>query len=126
MTTAILAIHPRHVAAILAGHKTVEIRRVVPARNVTRLVIYETAPASRVVAECDVHATVGEPDAIWRTHRSWMAVTRREFDAYLRGRDRACALLLGPIREPRSHLLADYGQRRPPQSWAYVPEGRSS
>lgn len=120
MTTALLSIHPHHVDAILAGRKTVEIRRVVPSRDVTRLLIYETAPTSSIVADCAVRTWIDAPNRLLRRFGSGIGVTRAEFRSYVGDRERICMLEIEDIRQVLGPTLADYGLRWPPQSWAYV------
>lgn len=120
MTTAILSIHPRFSQAIIAGTKRVELRRVVPKRDVRRLVIYETKPTMAVVAECSCYVVSGTPDGLWWAFRGEMGISGKEFWSYMEGVKSACGVVILRVGEPRSRELADYGLRQPPQSWVYL------
>lgn len=120
MTTALLPIHPRHVEGILARRKTVEIRRTVPKRDITRLVIYETAPSSRVVADCRVRLWIGSPDAAERRFRGRFGVSVREFRDYVSGRPEIAVLEIDDVIPVDDRCLRDYGLNSPPQSWVYL------
>lgn len=45
----ILSIHPEYVEKILAGEKTVELRRLLPRQNVEKIYIYSTSPVKKIV-----------------------------------------------------------------------------
>lgn len=122
MTTALLSIHPRFSQAIIAGTKTVEIRRVIPKRDVRRLVIYETKPTMAVVAECDCYLITGTPERLWLDCRGEMGIIGKEFWSYMEGCENACAAVILRVRKPRFTSLADYGVRQAPQSWVYLDD----
>lgn len=122
MSTALLSIHPRHVSAIRRHLKLYELRRVIPRREVTRLLIYETAPTSAVVALADVELIVDSPSSLWRRIGWLTGVSHREFTAYTSGRAEIAAMLLRNLRDAPSRDLADYGLRCAPQGWAYVED----
>lgn len=122
----ILSIHPRHVASILSGKKTVELRRTRP--NVASgqpIVIYATNPESALVAVGTVeHVEVSTPTlmrqaAILRAAR----VSGEEYDAYFAGSHRAIALHLGDVTPLQNRVaLSHLRQRRrytPPQTWHF-------
>ncbi len=93
---ALISIKPNYARAILAGTKTVELRRRIPTiRRGTRLWIYATLPLGAIVGSAVVADIIrGTPAAVWKTYRGCAAVSRREFDEYFTGTSRALALVL--------------------------------
>lgn len=122
----ILSIHPRHVAKILSGEKSVELRRTRP--NVAPgqpIAIYSTQPESALVAVARVaHVEVSKP-ALLRASTLLEAarVSGDEYDAYFAGAHKAVALHLRAVTPLRNCVpLSHIRQRRPyspPQTWHY-------
>lgn len=127
----VLSIHPRHVAKILDGTKSVELRRtrplVAPGQPVA---IYATLPSSALVATCRINEVqAGTPASIWRSVGSVTGLTRAEFDDYFEGADAAVALhleavtaLVGEItlEQLRAHSQGFH----PPQTWHFFDRQR--
>ncbi len=122
----VLSLKPRFAEAILAGSKTVEVRRVMPRIIVPTLaLLYASGSARALVGTCVVRSVARYPaDELWQLHGAGTALSRPEFDAYLQGRDCGVALLL---EHPESlatpiplHMLRQAHGFRPPQSFAYV------
>ena len=122
----VLSLKPRFADAILAGTKTVEVRRVMPRITVPTLaLLYASGNERALVGTCVVRSVARYPaDELWRRHGANTALSRPEFDAYLVGRDCGVALMLehpeslaAPI--PLNTLRQAHGFR-PPQSLAYV------
>ena len=96
----LISIEPRYFARILSGEKTVELRR--RALRITeeaRIWLYCKAPIASISAVCQLRysETLTVAD-IWAKHSSQMALSRSEYDAYLKGRDTAHALVLSEVR----------------------------
>jgi predicted transcriptional regulator len=110
---------------ILAGLKTVELRRRFPKPvGRTKVLLYSTSPVQAIVC----HAVLEEVShlsiqALWRRFARAAAVTREEFDSYFQGVETGCALRLTKIRALEIPLdLADLARRfkfAPPQSYCY-------
>ena len=122
----VLSLKPRFAEAILAGIKTVEVRRVMPRITVPTLaLLYASGSARALVGTCVVRSVARYPaDGLWHLHGADTALSRAEFDAYLQGRDCGVALLL-ERPEPLAasiplHTLRQAHGFRPPQSFAYV------
>lgn len=121
----VLSIRPTYVERILAGNKTIELRRRFPSLLAPGIaLIYATAPVQAIVASMQV-AIVETLNltTLWRRRGRDAAVTRAEFDAYFDGTERGCALVLRDVvRFPSPiHLtdLADRFEFSPPQSYCY-------
>ena len=122
----LLSIHPRHVENILAGIKTVELRRTRPAVAPGQPVaIYATTPSAALVATCRIERVqVGAPSDIWTASGALAAVTKEEFDRYFEGSTVAVALHLSAIAELRRSVpltkIRERGVFHPPQTWHYL------
>jgi len=53
----LISINPEYVEKILSGEKKYEFRKINPKRKIDALVIYQTYPLMRVVAEAEVKTT---------------------------------------------------------------------
>lgn len=125
--TLLLSVHPRYVSLMVAGEKTVEIRRKRPTAPPGALVlIYATAPTSQVVAAGVLDDMVnGGADALWRRFGAQACLTRRVMRDYLRGASRPTALFLGAVAgltTPISlaHLQCSIPDFHPPQSYRFL------
>ncbi|MDF3144853.1 ASCH domain-containing protein [Streptomyces scabiei] len=122
----LLSVHPRFATAILAGSKTVEVRRQrVAAPPGTPVLLYATAPTMALVGMARIAAVhVASPKDVWSAHRTQTGITRREYDAYMSGATQASGLTLeAPVSfeqpVPLSALRAA-GTFHPPQSYRYM------
>jgi predicted transcriptional regulator len=121
----LLSVRPRFARAILAGTKTVEVRRRrVQARPGTRVIIYASNPTMAVVGTARLLvALTYDPDAAWASHERGLGLHRHEFDAYLAG-SKACLLLLDEVTSLDTPISLDElrrsGDFRPPQSYRYL------
>ena len=123
----VLSLKPRFAEAILAGVKTVELRRTVPKIVVpTQALLYAVTPARALLGTCVVTDVVSaELDDLWQEHGPGTGLTYQEFQQYFEGVDAGAALTLAhPQRFGRAIPLQDLRARprgfRPPQSFAYV------
>lgn len=123
----LLSLRPRFAELVLAGAKSVELRRVppnVPAGAVA--LIYATSPTCAIVGVAAVVAVhVDNRERIWQQHGKHTGVTRREFDEYFKGSLEAVAITLSAVRRlpcPVGLAQLRQGQAwfRPPQSFRYL------
>ncbi|MEU0659800.1 ASCH domain-containing protein [Streptomyces lavendulocolor] len=122
----LLSVHPRFATAILAGSKTVEVRRQrVAAPPGTTVLLYATAPTMALVGKARIAAVhVGSPRQVWTAHRVHTGITRREYDEYMSGATQASGVTLEdpvPFDEPVPlSALRAMGAFHPPQSYRYL------
>ena len=122
----VVSIHPRHVATILSGEKTVELRRTRPHVAAGQpIAIYSTSPESALVAVGAVdRVQVSTPSAL-RTPSLLLdaRVSEREYDAYFRGTDRAVAVHLRDVAPLQNRVTLSHLRSRrrytPPQTWHF-------
>ena len=125
---AMISIRPTYVEGILAGTKTIELRRRfldLPVGSI--LWIYSTLPVGAIVAV----ATLSEidydrPDGLWRKYSRDVGIRGNHFDAYFDGCHLGVALRLSDVREITPLSLETIreirGVRQIPQVAARVSE----
>ena len=123
----VLSLKPRFAAAILAGDKTVELRRTEPKIVVPTLaLLYATTPVRALLGTCVITSVKSAAlAALWRDYGSRTALLDQEFQQYFEGVAVGTALTLTQPRAfsrriPLADLRAKSGNFRPPQSFAYV------
>ena len=122
MNKIIVSINPRHVNNIINGSKRYEYRTRIASKDVNKLLIYETAPTKKVVAEVDVIEILSlDPNTLWEQTKDYSGISKKFFDEYFKNRSVAYAYKLGKVKvydEPKS--LIEIGLRTAPQSFAYA------
>jgi predicted transcriptional regulator len=130
---ALLSVRPRFAAALVDGSKTVEIRR----RRVNVVVgticlVYASSPMCALVGAVAVESTdVDEPTALWRRWGRHTGLRRGEYDSYLNGSVRACAIVIsGAVCFPHPVSLRELRRRQgtfvTPQSYRFLADGELS
>lgn len=118
----IVSINPKHVNSILNGTKKYEYRTKVAKKDVDKLIIYETMPVKKVVAEAEIVEVLAlGPNALWEETKEYSGITKEFFDEYFKNRKIAYAYKLGKIKvydEPKT--LTEFGLKVAPQSFAYA------
>ena len=99
-TDALISIHTNYADAILAGTKTIELRRRIPELSTgTRLWIYATRPTGAVIGFVTIRDVVrAHPAAVWRWHRDHTGIDHAAFEAYFDGSQVAVAILLAAAK----------------------------
>jgi predicted transcriptional regulator len=133
--TLLLSVRPVFADQIVAGSKTVELRRVRPTSGPgTQVLIYSTSPTMALVASALVdRIEVRSVEAHWPHVRTRAGIGKRDYRHYFTGAEIAVAIWLADVRPlGRSIALEELRERwpwfRPPQSYCYVrasiePEG---
>lgn len=123
----VLSLKPRFAEAILAGDKTVELRRTEPKIVVpTRALLYAASPVRALLGTCII--TSVQPldlPTLWREHGPAAGLLYNEFQGYFEGVEVGTALTLTQPRAFSQQIdLQDLRAKpqgfRPPQSFAYV------
>ncbi len=122
MNKIIVSINPRYVNNIINGSKRYEYRTRIASKDVNKLLIYETAPIKKVVAEADVIEVLSlDPNTLWEQTKDYSGISKKFFGEYFKNRSVAYAYKLGKVKvydEPKS--LIEFGLRTAPQSFAYA------
>ncbi len=123
----LLSIHPRYTELILAGSKTVELRkrepRVPPG---TMVVMYASHPTCALVGAFVLRGVVNRPPTkLWIEHGSQTGVSQETFERYYADHECAFGLLVGEVL-PLAREVSLATLRRcwrgfqPPQSYRYL------
>lgn len=123
----VLSLKPRFAEAILAGTKTVELRRTTPKIEVpTRALLYASTPVRALLGSCIITSVISaDLKALWREYGSRAELSQHEFKQYFEGVEVGTALTLDeqqPLSKsvPLQDLRARPRGFRPPQSFSYV------
>jgi predicted transcriptional regulator len=123
----IISIKPEHVQNIMAGHKTIELRRRFPdgLADGRIMLIYSSSPERALVGAVRIEQVRRMATAaLWQAYRKQACVARDVFDDYFAGATEGFGVLLGtairfdvpiPVSE-----LRDRFRFSPPQSFRYL------
>lgn len=120
----LLSIKPRYAELILAGSKTVELRRSWPSNDVGVMVLYASAPVQKLVGIAYVKRVEElNIDELWTLAQArGGGVTKEELVEYFEGKRSAYGIIIEGVRtavrqvEPK-RLFPDFV---PPQSFLYL------
>lgn len=122
MKKIIISINPEHVENIINGTKKFEYRTKAAKNDVKKIIIYETTPIKKVVAEAEiVEVLMMNPEDLWNETKEQSGITKSFFDSYFENRDIAYAYRLGKVKvydKPKS--LTEFGLTYAPQSFVYI------
>jgi predicted transcriptional regulator len=124
----LLSIKPEYASAIMAGRKTVELRRKFPEDVApgSRAYIYSSSPVQAVIGIATVDRVDRMPlDILWKKHGQASCIDRLTFNEYFVGQADGCAVVLKSVKAlahpiARDALKATLGIV-PPQSFMYLP-----
>jgi predicted transcriptional regulator len=119
----LLSIHPEFAEAIFQGTKRFEFRRVLFRQDVDEVVVYATAPISRVVGSFKIDGVVADsPTKVWKKTQKYAGVSKQRFDTYFQDKPKAFAIkVTNPIRFENPRLLSHYlASNVAPQSFCYI------
>lgn len=123
----LLSIQPRFADAILAGTKTVELRRQVPrVAPGDEVLVYSTIPTGAVIGLFTVEEVVKMPlRELWRRSGPVAGVSRGEFNAYFSGLETGVGIHIQRVRRFESPvslitLRNLWPGFHPPQSFRYL------
>ena len=118
----LISINPEHVAKILSGEKKFEYRTKAAKKDVDTLIIYETTPVKRIVAEAEILEVLClSPEDLWKETEKYSGISKSFYDEYFKGRKIAYAYRIGKVKVYDNPLeLSDYGIKAAPQSFVYI------
>ena len=120
MSTILISINPEHVEKIMLGIKKCEFRTRKPNRVVDKMVIYETSPTKRVVAECILEEVLTLPkEELWNRVKNISGTTKTRFDNYFKKQEYATGFIIKEVKRCNKELI-DYGIKFVPQSYIYL------
>lgn len=118
----VISINPQYVKKIISGEKRFEYRTKAAKQDINKIIIYETKPIKKIVAEVEILDVLMEsPNELWNQTKEYSGITKVFFDNYFKGKKVAYAYKLGKVKvyeTPKS--LLEFGLKMAPQSFAYV------
>lgn len=123
----LVSVQPKYVSKILAGAKTVELRRRFPESAATGALalIYSSSPVRAVVGYARIREVLRLPiSKIWKEHGTAACVSKKEFDEYFQGLKFGFAIFLERIKLLSPQVAATDLEQQfgivPPQSYRYL------
>lgn len=118
----LISINPEHVENIVNGTKKYEYRKLAAKQDISSILIYETTPIKKVVAEAEiVEVLMDSPENLWLQTKEASGISKDFFDEYFGGRQVAYAYKLGHIKVYKHpKMLSDFGIKTAPQSFVYI------
>ena len=118
----VISINPEHVKNIINGTKKFEYRTRAAKQDVNKIIIYETVPVKKIVAEAEIIEILAmNPNDLWNETKKFSGISKEFFDRYFKNKKIAYAYRLGNVKvydEPKE--LYEFGLKNAPQSYAYV------
>lgn len=122
MNKIIISIRPKYVKEILNGVKKYEYRTKVSAKDIGKILIYETFPTKKVIGEAEVIGILKDtPENLWNETYKEGGISKKDYMLYFKNKKTAYAYRLGKItvyKEPKR--IQELGFKCAPQCFAYV------
>lgn len=119
----ILSIKPEFVEKIFSGTKKYEFRRsLFKDKSVTTVVIYASAPISKIVGEFEIGDIVHDKiESVWDLTKKYSGIDESFFLQYFSGKSEAFAIKIRNAKKYRTPIsIRDEYGIAPPQSFAYI------
>jgi predicted transcriptional regulator len=123
----LVSVHPEYAEKLLAGIKTIELRKVKPnLKTGDKLVIYATSPIKAVVGICNVEAVLSDaPYKLWKKVSKHAGISKSRFDSYYDGHENAFGIVCSEPKSMKQPIGLDELRQRwrnftPPQSYKYI------
>lgn len=118
----ILSIKPEFAKKIFDGTKKFEFRRTLFKKEVSKVVVYASAPISKVIGEFDIEDIVHEDvSTLWDKTSKYSGISLDYYFEYFQGKEAGYAI---KVKNPTKYeeelcIVKNFGIR-PPQSFAYM------
>ena len=124
MATILLSIKPEYANRIFGGQKQYEYRKRIPKKEVSKIVVYSSAPEQAVIGEIEVIKTLKmKPTPLWNSTKANAGISRSKYRKYFSGCTMAYAFVIGSFEKyPTSKPLADFNIQSAPQSFVYLDD----
>lgn len=124
MLNAIFSIKPEYVERIFSGEKKYEFRTTICKKTISKIIIYETSPISKIVGEVSVVKILkNTPSNIWKIASLDAGIEYDSFLKYFSNREYAYAYVLkNPIQYNRQFSLKELNISVAPQNFLYIDD----
>lgn len=127
----LLSIKPKWADLIFEGKKKTEVRKTQPklTKETFKVYFYVTGDVKKVIGECEcyyIYPMMHKGKELWMFDIEDTCLTEEELREYAK----AGSLYGWPLHNVKKYdnpkTLADFGMKRPPQSWCYVQKAGDS
>lgn len=119
----LLSIKPEFAFKIFDGTKKYEFRRTLFKNpKVSKVVVYASAPISKVIGEFDIETVLHkELSSLWNETKKWSGISEDYYYSYFEGKQSGFAIKVKSTTQYDSHqcLNENFGVK-PPQSFLYL------
>ena len=119
----ILSIKPEFAIKIFNGTKKYEFRRTLfKNKDVSKIVVYASAPISKVIGEFEIEDIVHENvTKLWNRTSEFSGISSSYYSQYFQGKDSGYAIKVkNPIKYDEELCIKQNFGIQPPQSFAYL------
>lgn len=123
----LISVKEQYVNEMLAGRKTIELRKSAPRASVgDTLIIYTTQPKKAVTATAIVHRIIRcSPKEMWQKYHNKLGIDKISFDSYYDGHKKAVGIELTDITPLNAEILLSAiklikPEFTPPQTFKYL------
>ncbi len=116
----ILSIKPKYVKAIFSGEKVFEYRKVIPRQPISQVIIYASAPISKIVGTFEVGDVIKEDtfDLLWQKTSHGAGISKEDLSNYFATKN---VMFAFPIKNVQEYAQPQALEGTPPQSFCYHP-----
>ncbi len=117
----IISIKPFYAEKILNWEKTYELRRSFSKKEIKKVIIYKSAPISRIVGEFEIdHILYEGIDQLWKDTKDYSSVDREFFDKYFQWKEKWYAIKIKNVKKyEKSKLVSKYWVKFAPQNYCF-------
>lgn len=119
----LLSIQPEFADKIFNNTKKYEYRKVIFGADIKKVYVYSTSPISKIIGCFTIDEIVEDsPSTIWKKTSKASGITKKDFDDYFNGYDKAYAIKIKSVRlfknpiDPQS-IIQNF---RAPQNFMYL------
>lgn len=119
----ILSIKPQFAERIFEGSKKFEFRRsIYKNRDVNKIVVYASAPISKIVGEFEVNEVLNhEINSLWKETKEYSGISKQYYLDYFKGKESGYAIKIdNPKKYKKQKCIRETYGITPPQSFAYI------
>lgn len=121
----ILSIKPEYAEKIFNHSKKYEYRKVLFGTDIKKVFVYSSRPTSKIIGYFIIDDIIqGSPSTVWKKTSRDSGITKKYFDDYFDGCDKAYAIKIKSVslfKQPidPKNIIKDF---RPPQNFMYYSE----
>ncbi len=119
----LLSIKPEFANKIFDGSKKYEFRRsLFKDKSVTKVIVYASAPISRVIGEFDIDKVIKkEVHELWDDTKEHSGITKEFYLSYFKGKNEGFAIKVKQARKyEEDFCIKEKFGKKPPQSFLYI------